>query len=379
MERLSLKGHEIRVIDYDIDWRKEKRKKRYTKRKVYENVHKICTGAQIQVIRPGILKIPVLEYLSLCLSHKKEIKRQIIEFNPDVIVGLGIINTYLASKISKKCKIPLVYYWIDVLHTLISIKHLQFFGRYIEKSTIKNSSYVITINKKLAEFVTELGADKEKNRVVGAGIDLARFNPNLDGYEVRKTYGIKEEEVVLFFMGWLYQFSGLKEVALELAKVKDEKPDVKLLIVGDGDAFANLQRIREKYHLKNQVILAGKQPYENIPSFIAAADICLLPAYPDEEIMQDIVPIKMYEYMAMGKPVITTKLSGIMKEFGGDYGVIYVDKTEDVLNKAIELIDNGTLKEYGLKARGFVEKYNWDDVVDDFEGILIGSIKNKRL
>ena len=51
-------------------------------------------------------------------------------------------------------------------------------------------------------------------------------------------------------------------------------------------------------------------------------------------------------------------------------GSIYVDKTEDALKKVIELTENGTIQEYGLKARRFVGKYNWDDVVDDFEGIL---------
>jgi glycosyltransferase involved in cell wall biosynthesis len=315
-----------------------------------------------------------LEYPSLWLSHKKEIKRQIREFKPDVIIGFGIINTYLASKIGKKSKIPFVYYWIDVLHTLISIKHLQFLGTYLEKATIKNSFKVITINKKLAEFVIGLGAEKEKTCVIGAGIDLARFDPKVDGYEVRKIYGIKKDDIVLFFMGWLYHFSGLKEVALVLAKIKDEKPNVKLLIVGDGDAFDDLQKIRGKYNLDSQFILTGKQPYEKIPEFIAAADICLLPAYPDEKTMQDIVPIKMYEYMAMGKSVITTKLQGIMKEFGEGHGVIYVDKPEDVLKKVVELIENRTIKEQRLKARGFVERYSWDDVVDDFEGILIGSI-----
>ena len=370
MERLSLKGHEIRVIDYDVDWKKEKRKKRYNKRTVYENVHKICTGAQIQVIRSGILKIPVFEYLSLWLSHKKELKRQLREFQPDVIVGFGIINTYLASKIARKHKIPFVYYWIDVIHTLITIKPFQVLGKKLEKATINNSSKVITINKKLAEFVIGLGAEKEKTGVIGAGIDLARFDPKVDGSEVRKAYGIRKDDIVLFFMGWLYLFSGLKEVALELAKIKNEKLNIKLLIVGDGDAFNDLQKIREKYLLDNQVILTGKQPYEKIPGFIAAADICLLPAYPNEKTMQDIVPIKMYEYMAMGKPVITTKLPGVMKEFSEGHGVIYVDKPEDVSKKAIELVDTGSIAEEGRKARGFVEKYNWDDIVDEFEGIL---------
>jgi glycosyltransferase involved in cell wall biosynthesis len=76
----------------------------------------------------------------------------------------------------------------------------------------------------------------------------------------------------------------------------------------------------------------------------------------------------------MEKPVITTKLPSIMKEFGEDHGIIYVDKPEDALNKAVELIEKRRVEEQGLKARKFVEKYNWDVIVDDFEGILEGMI-----
>lgn len=86
--------------------------------------------------------------------------------------------------------------------------------------------------------------------------------------------------------------------------------------------------------------------------------------------MQDIVPIKLYEYMTCGKPVIATKLPGVMKEFSDSKGVIYVDKPEEVLKKAVELIEIRMLKEHGLKAMGFVEKYNWDDIVEEFEGVL---------
>jgi glycosyltransferase involved in cell wall biosynthesis len=135
--------------------------------------------------------------------------------------------------------------------------------------------------------------------------------------------------------------------------------------VGNGDAFDDLQRIREEYHLDDRIILTGKQPYESIPAFISFSDVCLLPAY-NNDTMCDIVPIKLYEYMAMGKPVITTKLSGVMMEFGEGNGVVYVDKLEDALWKAIELIEGGAVGEHGSKARGFVGMCGWDDVVDVF-------------
>ena len=94
--------------------------------------------------------------------------------------------------------------------------------------------------------------------------------------------------------------------------------------------------------------------------------------------MQDIVPVKMYEYMAMKKPVIATRLPGVMKEFGEDSGVVYVDTPDDVAAEALELLQNGKVEELGLKARCFIGRYSWDGITDEFEGILGRAIKEKR-
>jgi glycosyltransferase involved in cell wall biosynthesis len=357
MERLSMRGHEIRVIDHPIDWKEDEG--HYQKRGVVEGYHKIHPMASVKVIRPSILKLPLLVYPSILFSHRKEIKRQIKEFKPDVIVGFGIINSYIAARIARKEKIPFIYYWIDVLHRLIPEKSFQFLGEYMERTTIKNSTQVITINHKLEEFVKNLGA--QNTRVIGAGIDLDKFDPNLDGTIVRQKYGIKNDETVLFFMGFLYHFSGLKEVVLELSK--GEYKNLKLLIVGDGDAYSDLHNIVKEHDLGDKILLTGRKEYNKIPEYVAASDICILPAYPDEGIMQDIVPIKIYEYMAMAKPVITTKLPGIMMEFGYGNGIFYVNKPEDVVLKVNEI----NVKAEGEKARRFVEKNDWNKITDKFE------------
>jgi len=169
-------------------------------------------------------------------------------------------------------------------------------------------------------------------------------------------------------MGWLYRFSGLKEVILELTENPDSK--LKLIIVGEGDAYEELRKLIETHRLQGKVILTSKKAYEEIPELIAAADVCLLPAYPDEPIMQDIVPIKMYEYMAIAKPVITTRLPGVMKEFGEGNGVVYVTRPEEVVNRALELVRTGQARELGRKASQFVEKNSWDKITDEFEQIL---------
>lgn len=368
MERLSLGGHKIRVIDYEIDWKTNKNKGLFSKRTAFRDVHKIHDEARIDVIRPGMLNIPVLNYFSWMWTNWREIKRQIKEFKPDVIVGFGLINTHIASRTAKKHKIPFVYYLIDVLYTLIPEKSLQYIGKQIKKRVIKNSDLVITINKKLSESAVDLGASKDKTIVIDAGIDLERFDPEIDGSFIRKKYGVKDDELLLFFMGWIYHFAGVKEVAAELGRRSYEH--IKLMIVGDGDAYNDLEKIQENYNMDQNLILTGKQPYTVIPEFIASADVCILPAYPDEIIMQDIVPIKLYEYMAMSKPVIATELPGIKKEFGEGNGIWYIDTPEDILNIVIQL----DAKENGEKAREFVQGNDWTSITNKFEDILEGVV-----
>jgi len=375
-DRLSLRGHQIRVIDYQILWRVDSKKQLCSRRQVFNNVSKVLQRAKVTVIRPGIIKIPMMDYLSLIFTHRKEIRRQIKEFSPDVIVGFGILNGYLAVKAARRNNIPFIYYWIDVLHRLIPFKPLHPIAKMVESKALKQANRILAINDKLKDYVIETGASPEHTQVVRAGIDIELFNPPDNGDNVRKQYGLKKDDIVLFFMGWLYHFSGLKEVAQQLAGMKD--PRLKLLIVGEGDAYDELERIQDKYNLQDRLILTGKKPYQEIPAFIDASDVCLLPAYPTERIMQDIVPIKIYEYMAMAKPVVSTELPGVIGEFGEDNGVVYVSKPEDVVGKAIGLIQNGSSKELGAKARSFAERYSWGSITDEFEKILEQVVKEKE-
>ena len=374
-EMMSQRGHEIRVIDYEFLWKSQRRKELWSQRKVMSGVSKIHSDAKLTIIRPGVIKLPWLEYMSLVFAHKREIARQLTEFNPDVIIGFGILNSYLSARAATN-KIPFIYYWIDVLHGLIPFRPFQAVGKFIESITLKKSDRVLTINEKLRDYVIELGAFPERTTVLGAGIDFKRFNQNVDSNIVREQYGINKDDIVLFFMGWIYDFSGLKEIALQLAESK--RPNLKLLVVGEGDGYGDLQAIQEKNNLQGNIILTGKKPYEEIPAYISASDICLLPAYSGEKIMQNIVPIKIYEYMAMKKPVITTELPAVMKEFGEGNGVVYVDGPEAVIPKALELVKNDSLETLGLKARRFVERRSWDTITDGFEKILVEAIKEKQ-
>ena len=377
MEKLSLEGYEIRVIDFEIGWSTNGKKELISDYQIFENVSRVYDGANVKVIRPPIIKIPSLDYVSLVFTRRKEIEKQIKEFKPDMIIGFQILTPYIGLKLARKYDIPFVYYWTDVYHAQIPLKFYQPVGKFIEKRILKDSDAVIVINDRLKEYVLNMGADSGKTYVEKAGLDFKFFNCNISGKRLRKKFNIHDDDVLILFVGWLYRFSGLVETAKEICKNRQKIKNIKLLIVGEGDAYKDLQQVIEKYNMGDYVFMAGKQPYQSIPEFIAASNICILPSF-NNDIMDDIVPIKMYEYMSMSKPVIATELPGVIREFGENNGVFYVNNPQKVLYKALDLIEENKVKYGGEKARDFVLKNDWNDVVEHFKNIVKNVVKDKN-
>jgi len=82
--------------------------------------------------------------------------------------------------------------------------------------------------------------------------------------------------------------------------------------------------------------------------------------------------------MAMKKPIVSTRLPGMVEEFGHDCGMVYVDRPEDVALKAVELAAQGDLADLGAKAFKFVQDSSWDNMVNEFERIAQHAITRRR-
>jgi len=353
-DRLSVRGHEIMVIDYDIDWNK-RGVGWWQSRQVFDRVHKVKDDAYILVIRPGMIRLPILNFISSWFTNLFEINRQVKEFQPDVIVGFGILNADLS--VLFKGKIPFVYYWIDILHLLIPLKLMRWVGKFVEGETLAYSDKVVVINESLKGYVLKHGAKEAE--VIGAGVDLKTFKPT--DLSIREKYGVEPDETLLFFMGYVYPFSGLEEVVRNLLSKQ------KLMVVGDGESFGGLNRLRDELQLGDRIITIDKKPYKEIPNYINAADICILPAV-NNDTMRYIVPIKIYEYMALKKPIICTRLSGVVEEFGEGNGIIYVDEAKDVPNMVYHV--KLRYEKYSNQSLEYIVDRDWDMLTDRFEKLL---------
>jgi glycosyltransferase involved in cell wall biosynthesis len=250
MEQMVVRGHEVRVIDYEFLWRSESVKNLVSNKQIFR-VSRILPDAYHMIIRPGILRIPLLDYASMLFTYRKEIEHQLQEFKPDVVIGDGILTPFFAFHLAAKHHIKTVYYCIDLDYKLIPFSFLRPLGKMLESYNMRRADLVLSINEGLRDYTIRMGVDPKNTHVIRAGVDFQKFHPGVDGNKMRKKYGIGQDDTVLFFVGWLYHFSGLKEVAVELSKIHDDT--IKLLVVGDGDTFADLQKIQQEYGLESRI------------------------------------------------------------------------------------------------------------------------------
>lgn len=369
-ERLELKGHSIRIVDYETSWKRNRIRGVIARRRECVSSGKVMKQARIRVIRPTMIRLPVLCYISVLFFHYREIRRQMRNFRPDIVVGWGILGSLMAAIIARSLSVPFLYYVIDSLHTLIREKQFRVLGRILERTVARSARVVFVINKGLAEYVGRMGVHPGRIKLLTAGIDHRRMNLGLDGRAVRERYGFRNDDVVLFFMGTMFSFSGLKEVTRSLIGSGPDTERIRLLLLGRGDLFDELLVLSKTPEAAGRITLVSWLPYDQVPLHIAAADFCLLPAHVNA-VMRDIVPIKTYEYLACGKPVLATKLPGIIKEFGIGNGIVYVDSPDKIISKARELMRSPErIVEIGLNGYRFVSALGWPDLTDQFEFLL---------
>jgi len=136
---MAQRGHEVRVIDFEIGWRDRRTRERIAPRRVVVDVHKVCDDVSVTVVRPAFIRLRILDYISSAISHSLEIRRQIREFRPDVVVGLGILNGFSGIRLSRTSRIPFVYYLIDTLHRLVPEPAFRGLSKFLQESNVHRS------------------------------------------------------------------------------------------------------------------------------------------------------------------------------------------------------------------------------------------------
>jgi glycosyltransferase involved in cell wall biosynthesis len=225
------------------------------------------------------------------------------------------------------------------------------------------------------EICDKFHIDPRSVGVWADGASITLFNPaNYDGIAMRKKFGL-DQKFVIFYHGALIIHRGVPESIKSIAILKSRYPDIMLFLLGASHNFPEIKKLIQKCGVQDRVIMHGKVNYEDVPKYIALCDVGLVPL-PDLPIWRHQCPLKLLEYLAMGKVVIATDIPANRQIIGKSKCGIYSSSADprEIAKAIMYAHDNkGKLKEWGSYGRAIInEKYSWKKVAEDFENYLLG-------
>lgn len=191
------------------------------------------------------------------------------------------------------------------------------------------------------------------------GADLEAFSPARDGRGVRERYQLGDHPVVLY-MG---QLAGAAYVNLLLdaaAFILKRRPQVRFLVVGGGERLKGFQHHARVLQVDRQVIFTDYVPQDEVPEYVAAADIAVA-TFEDNEITRCKSPLKVAEYMAAGKPIVASRMGEVPRMLEGCALLVPPCSVQGLVEAIERYLQEPALREsHGDAARRRAqETYNW--------------------
>lgn len=280
----------------------------------------------------------------------------------------------------KKEKIDIVYIrssMFDFIGVLAGVllgrpAILEVNAPYWASFSIKWSDAIVTSSKVILHesvYGEKVGDDKFCDKVLETmwGANINAFNPKVDGSRIRKKYEFADCPVVVY-AGGFSPWNGLENLLKASIEVLKEVPKAKFLLVGGiGSDFRRICSLAQDYDLMRAFTFAGEVEYGEVPLYVATADVCVAPYSLKGRMMRKYglfgAPLKIFEYMAAGKPIVATDIGNIKNIIkNGKSGLLVKpDDPKGLADAIILLIRDKDLATYlATHARNEVgERFSW--------------------
>jgi glycosyltransferase involved in cell wall biosynthesis len=257
----------------------------------------------LKIVWVPSLNIPILnDFLFMSLSFfymlfSKEF-RNIDLVN--VICARGIPSAYLFRLIFRK---PLVC-TIELLNNpevSLTSKICHLIQKFLY-SKIKYQKIICWSKYHYEKYLKHWGIKKEAIKFIPNGIDIRKYNPLVDGSEIKNKYSPKENLIVFAKPLYEYNFISAKLLIKSIGILNKKGYKIKLLL-GDGKCREQAEEMIKKLKLEGSVNFMPFVPMTEIPKYIAASSIVVLPYLYEATVSRSLL-----ESMSMGKAIITTNI-----------------------------------------------------------------------
>lgn len=243
----------------------------------------------------------------------------------------------------------------------------------IQDYIISNADAVIAVTNQIVDYCKLHGIRKDVY-LIPDGVDVKIFDP--ERYfgdvtnKIRNEYDIKEHEKIVVYIGRLEKWAGVQIVLRCAEKLKGS--NIKFLLIGEGTLKPSPQM--------PSVIFCGRIPHEQVPMYLAAADLVLVPMEHDV-VGNSAGPLKLFEAMAMKKAIIASNTRGISEVITNNVEGVLVPQDENLWAEAIkQLLKNSSrASELGENAsRRIRAEFDWSVLVNRLAAILLPAEGAKR-
>ncbi|CAK8716739.1 Glycosyltransferase involved in cell wall bisynthesis [Candidatus Electrothrix gigas] len=235
----------------------------------------------------------------------------------------------------------------------------KIFWQWLEKRILSLPSHIMLVSEELKRYYTSSGISPRKMTCVPNGVEIDSFTPSVNGDRVRDKFGLKDK-VVIGFSGNFAPWHGLDFLADTMRTIYESGKfdNIAFFLVGRPGTQIVMPELPDEI-----TVVTGRVNYAEMPEYLAAIDIFVAPYPPIEPFY--FSPLKIFEAMSMGTPVIASAQGQICELITDQHnGILYPPGDRDALRNGIErlIIEKEQRAKFGANARKTIEEnFTWKD------------------
>jgi glycosyltransferase involved in cell wall biosynthesis len=180
----------------------------------------------------------------------------------------------------------------------------------LERLAGMSADRIVPVSRGITEVLLRRGCISSKISLVENGVNVdmfaAKFSASVIQNE-RKRLGIPISVPVICYVGAIRPWQGLELLITAAREMMGKSRDTRFLVVGGGEGLDSLKEQAESEGVDSLFVFTGPIPYERVPLMIALSDVCVAP-FAGGRVAS---PMKVYEYMAAGKPMVVSRIRGL--------------------------------------------------------------------
>jgi glycosyltransferase involved in cell wall biosynthesis len=295
----------------------------------------------------------------------EELKRRFENERPDFIYERASLYATAGVTLAQLFRVPLILEVnapLALEQSAYRSTGLGDLAAETERWTLNRADAVLVVSTELLKHVISLGVRRESVQVFPNGVNPSLFRPRDPDSHIRHEFK-HDDGPLLGFVGGLRPWHGVEILPNLMQRLKKRHPALRLVIAGDGPLRSELEQDFKKRGLDEDVTFTGNILHEEVPAVLRQLDIALAP-YPSCHHDFYFSPLKLFEYMACGVPVVAPNLGQIAEVVtDGKTGLLYpagdLDQLEAGCDKLV--FDPELRSRLGNAASDLVHReFTWD-------------------